>query len=60
MRNSNPIYIVENQVYRFEQIIDDCIELFNSHTQTSIMIGSIMEEDIEPYIALGYYEVYTH
>lgn len=60
MRNSNPIYIVENQVYRFEQIIDDCIELFNGVTQTSVMIGSTMEEDIEPAIASGNYEIYTN
>jgi hypothetical protein len=46
---SNPIYIIENQVYRFEQVIDGMIELFNGKTDMSVMIEESLsiEEAIE-------------
>jgi hypothetical protein len=40
---ASPIYIIENTVYRFEQVIEDMVELFNSPTQKSVMIDSRLD-----------------
>lgn len=55
--NHSPIYIVENQVYRFEQVIDNCIELFNGFTDTSVMVSTNNRDEIETELNRGHYTI---
>jgi hypothetical protein len=53
---SNPIYIVENQVYRFEQVLyGRIIELFNSKLQRSVFMVTSDLEEIDIKIKSGLY-----
>jgi hypothetical protein len=54
---TNPIYIVEGQLYRFEQIIDGVIELFNSKLQKSVLVNTSEIEDVEEEIAKHNYVI---
>jgi len=54
---TSPIYIVENQIYRFEQIIDGMIELFNGHLDKSVMIFTTEIEEIETEIKKHNYTI---
>jgi len=47
MTTESPIYIIENNVYRFEQIIDDTVELFNAFLDRSVFIYIEDQSDIE-------------